>query len=79
MRKHKELRAWQDAITLAEQVYGDTDSLRCTERYGLNSQMRCAGVRLGFGPRPKAVSEAIQRAFTPLGGLLKHLKARKAV
>lgn len=104
-------------MTLAELVYGYTESLPDTERYGLSSQMRRAAVsvasniaegaargsdadfvrflhmargslseletqlrlaaRLGFGSSPEAVSEGIERAFTQLGGLLKHLKSRK--
>lgn len=119
MRKHEELRAWQKAMMLAELVYGYTDSLPETERYGLSSQMRRAAVpvasniaegaargsdadfvrflymargslseletqlqltvRLGFVSGPESVSDAIQRTFAQLGGLLKHLKSRKTV
>jgi four helix bundle protein len=43
----RELRVWQKAIDLTEQVYRVTQALPSDERYGLTSQMRRAAVSIG--------------------------------
>ncbi|WP_295438743.1 four helix bundle protein [uncultured Thiodictyon sp.] len=41
---HKDLRVWQQAMTLAETVYQATKTFPSDERFGLTSQMRRAAV-----------------------------------
>lgn len=41
---HKDLDAWKEAISLAEQVYLDTEDFPKTEQFGLTSQLRRAAV-----------------------------------
>ena len=40
----RELRVWEEAMRLAEEVYALTTSFPADERFGLTSQMRRAGV-----------------------------------
>ena len=56
MRKHQELRVWQQAMNLVEQVYCITKSFPDDERYGLTSQMRRAAVSV-----PSNISEGAAR------------------
>ncbi|MGM0988643.1 MAG: four helix bundle protein [Pseudomonadota bacterium] len=44
MRKHQELRAWQQSMDLVELVYRETRAFPDDERYGLISQMRRSAV-----------------------------------
>lgn len=43
-KAHKKLKAWQEAIALAKQVYQATEKLPIEEKYGLASQMRRAAI-----------------------------------
>jgi four helix bundle protein len=43
-RAHRELKAWQQAMTLVESVYALTATFPVEERYGLVSQLRRAAV-----------------------------------
>ena len=57
MRKHHELRAWQEAMALAKAVYGLTAGFPREEAYGLSSQMRRAAVSV-----PSNIAEGAARA-----------------
>jgi four helix bundle protein len=41
---YKELRVWQEAMSLAEMVYENTEGVPRTERFGLTNQLRRAAV-----------------------------------
>lgn len=56
MRKHHELKVWQEALDLAQQVYAWTDTFPTEERYGLISQMRRASVSI-----PSNIAEGAAR------------------
>ncbi|MGO1425845.1 four helix bundle protein [Halomonas sp. AOP42-D1-22] len=56
MRKHQELRVWQQAMDLVEQIYLITAPFPDDERYGLTSQMRRAVVSV-----PSNISEGAAR------------------
>jgi four helix bundle protein len=43
-RKHHELKVWQDAMTLAKEIYRFTENFPKDEAYGLTSQIRRAAV-----------------------------------
>jgi four helix bundle protein len=57
VRKHKELRVWQDAMMLVERIYAVTSSFPDQERFGLTSQMRRAAVSV-----PSNIAEGVARA-----------------
>ncbi|MGP9632686.1 four helix bundle protein [Halomonas sp. AOP43-A1-21] len=59
MRKHQELRVWQQAMDLVEQVYGITKLFPDDERYGLISQMRRCAVSV-----PSNIAEGAARGST---------------
>lgn len=56
MRKHHELRVWQDAIKLVRHVYEVTASFPVDERFGLTSQMRRAVISI-----PSNIAEGAAR------------------
>lgn len=55
--RYQDLRAWQKAITLVEQVYKVTSTLPLEEMYGLKSQMRRCAVSI-----PSNIAEGQGRA-----------------
>ncbi|MBE0464418.1 four helix bundle protein [Halomonas colorata] len=59
MRKHQELRVWQQVMDLVEQVYGITKLFPDDERYGLISQMRRCAVSV-----PSNIAEGAARGST---------------
>ena len=56
MRKHHELRAWQEAMQLVKEIYRLTQNFPKEEIYGLVSQMRRAAVSI-----PSNISEGAAR------------------
>jgi four helix bundle protein len=58
-RNHRNLRAWQQAVGLVEQVYRVTESFPKTEQYGLRSQLRRAAVSV-----PANIAEGAARQGT---------------
>ena len=58
-RGHRELRVWQEAMTLVELVYGITSSFPREEQFGLTSQMRRAAVSV-----PANIAEGAARNGT---------------
>ena len=56
MRKHHELRAWQDAVTLVTTIYQVTTSFPKEEVFGLSNQMRRAAVSI-----PSNIAEGAAR------------------
>ena len=56
----RELFVWEQAMVLAEQVYGMTRQLPRDERFGLVAQMRRAAVSV-----PSCIAEGNSRATTP--------------
>jgi four helix bundle protein len=57
MRKHHELKAWQEAISLVTDVYELTAKFPKDELFGLTSQMRRAAVSI-----PSNVAEGAARS-----------------
>lgn len=57
MRKHYELRVWQDGIALVKAVYQLSSRLPNEERFGLISQMRRASVSV-----PANIAEGAARS-----------------
>lgn len=55
-RKHHELRAWQEAMSLVKEVYRITASFPRDELYSLTSQMRRAAVSI-----PSNIAEGAAR------------------
>ncbi len=58
-RKHKELRAWQSAMRLVQEVYALTYTFPKEELFGLTSQMRRAAVSV-----PSNIAEGSARNST---------------
>ena len=58
-RAHKDLRVWQSAITLVEDVYRLTSTFPRDEQFGLTSQMRRAAVSV-----PSNIAEGSARQST---------------
>lgn len=56
MRKHQELRVWQQAMDLVEQIYRITAEFPDEEKYGLTSQLRRAAVSV-----PSNIAEGAAR------------------
>ncbi|MFH2121579.1 MAG: four helix bundle protein [Pseudomonadota bacterium] len=52
MRKHHELKAWQEAMELVKEIYRETRDFPKEEIYGLVSQMRRAAVSIPSNPSP---------------------------
>ena len=58
-RGHRELRVWQEAMTLVELVYAFTSTFPKDEQFGLTSQMRRAAVSV-----PANIAEGAARNGT---------------
>ena len=71
MAGFRELRGWQSAMTLVEQVYRTTDSFPRHELWGLASQMQRAGVSI-----PSNIAEGHAREH--LAEYLRHLSIAQA-
>ncbi|MGP9664688.1 four helix bundle protein [Halomonas sp. AOP22-C1-8] len=56
MRKHQQLRAWQQAMDLVVLIYSMTANFPLTEQYGLTSQMQRAAVSV-----PSNIAEGAAR------------------
>ncbi len=59
VRKHQELRVWQQSMDLVEQIYSITKTFPDDERYGLISQMRRCAVSV-----PSNIAEGAARGST---------------
>ncbi|TVU87595.1 four helix bundle protein [Vreelandella titanicae] len=59
MRKHQELRVWQQAMDLVEHIYRVTAEFPDEEKYGLTSQLRRAAVSV-----PSNIAEGAARGST---------------
>ena len=59
MRKHHELKAWQEAMELVKEIYRVTQEFPKEEIYGLVSQMRRAAVSI-----PSNIAEGAARTGT---------------
>jgi four helix bundle protein len=70
---HKDLEAWQRALTLAEQIYQSTKLFPSEERFGLSSQMRRAAVsvpsNIAEGAARKSRQEFLQFLHIARGSL----------
>lgn len=73
MRKHHELKAWQDAMELVKEIYRVTRDFPKEEIYGLVSQMRRAAVsipsNIGEGAARGGDREFIQFLIIARGSL----------
>jgi len=58
-RGHRELRVWQEGLTLVERIYRVTRSFPSSETYGLTSQFRRAAISV-----PSNIAEGYGRAST---------------
>ncbi len=59
MRKHHQLKAWQEAVTLVCDIYAATRAFPPDERFGLTAQMRRAAVSV-----PSNIAEGAAREST---------------
>lgn len=57
MRKHHELRVWQQAINLVTRIYAITAEFPADEKFGLTAQLRRAAVSV-----PSNIAEGAGRA-----------------
>ena len=73
MRKHHELKAWQDAMELVKEIYRVTRDFPKEEIYGLVSQMRRAAIsipsNIGEGAARGGDREFIQFLIIARGSL----------
>ncbi|WP_240513279.1 four helix bundle protein [Halomonas campaniensis] len=60
MRKHQQLRVWQEAMELVVTIYSMTSAFPSVERYGLASQMQRAAVSV-----PSNIAEGAARGSKP--------------
>ncbi|MGY4877576.1 four helix bundle protein [Vreelandella aquamarina] len=60
MRKHQQLRVWQEAMDLVVAVYAMTSTFPHAERFGLVSQMQRAAVSV-----PSNIAEGAARGSKP--------------
>ena len=60
VRKHQQLRVWQEAMDLVVSIYSMTSSFPTSERYGLSSQMQRAAVSV-----PSNIAEGAARGSKP--------------
>lgn len=60
VRKHQQLRVWQEAMDLVVAIYSMTSSFPSVERYGLASQMQRAAVSV-----PSNIAEGAARGSKP--------------
>ncbi|MBZ9539939.1 MULTISPECIES: four helix bundle protein [Modicisalibacter] len=56
MRKHQQLRAWQESMELVSTIYALTATFPAEERFGLSSQMQRAAVSV-----PSNIAEGAAR------------------
>ena len=56
MRKHQQLRVWQESMDLVTMVYAMTSAFPADERFGLSSQMQRAAVSV-----PSNIAEGAAR------------------
>lgn len=56
MRKHQQLRAWQEAMDLVTTIYALTACFPADEKFGLSSQMRRAAISV-----PSNIAEGAAR------------------
>lgn len=59
MRKHQELRVWQETMDLVETIYAQTAAFPNHELYGLTNQMRRCAVSV-----PSNIAEGAARGST---------------
>ncbi len=68
---HKDLDAWKQSVILVERIYSFTESLPSKEVFGLQSQMRRAGIsipsNIAEGAARKSDKEFIQFLYIALG------------
>jgi four helix bundle protein len=77
--RYQDLRAWQMAITLVEQVYKVTSSLPPEEMYGLKTQMRRCAVSIPSNiaeSQGRATREEFQQFLSHARGYLYELEHR---
>ena len=72
-RSHRDLRVWQEAVSLVEDVYRLTSSFPRDEIYGLTSQMRRAAVsvpaNIAEGSARKGTKELLYFVNVAMGSL----------
>lgn len=71
MKTHKDLKVWQDSITLVTEIYSITKSFPKEEMYGLTNQIRRAAVsvpsNISEGAARQTNKEFIQFLYIALG------------
>jgi len=60
VRKHHELRAWQEAMRLVQEVYAATRTFPHDERFGLTAQLRRAAVSVPSNIAEGAARESVK-------------------
>ncbi len=58
IKNFKDLKVWQNGITLVREIYGTTKEFPKEEQYGLTSQMRRAVISI-----PSNIAEGFRRRF----------------